>query len=184
MSKWGLLIVLSTAVLLSACGGGGGPSGEDRELESVTPQDDAQQFLKQGQEKLAGMLGDRVITESPYQVLKASDFDTKYLGRPVAWGGKVTDLSDDGAMMVLIISVTEGDKIIRIGCHGLAAAAEVNRKAAGGGGWVVFTGVLKSRDADSLQVADAVVAAQQGEGPDAKTQAFWEAVESAAAEWK
>ena len=183
MSKWGLLIVLSTAVLLSACGGGGGPSGEDRELESVTPQDEAQQFLKQGQEKLAGMLGDRVITESPYQVLKASDFDTKYLGRPVAWGGQVSDATVDETMVVLIIAYSEGDKVYRIHTQSSAAAAATNSKGAEGG-WVVFTGTLAGRDDDFLHVKDMAIAARRTMGAEAKTEEYWSVIEQVAGELK
>jgi len=168
-------------VLILACGGPSGPDPlEQKEAENLAAADTVQQFLSQAQKKLAKMLGDKAITEPPLQVLKAADFDSKYVGRPVAWTGKISDSSVEPSLVMLMISFSEGNKVYRISARGSEVGMAVNKKVANTGGWVVFTGTLDGRDGEFLQTSNVTVVAAHTEGPEAKSEEFWTIAEQAA----
>lgn len=177
-----LAFVVGLAILLTSCGGQAPDPMED-ELKGLSASDTVKSFLDQSREKLAGILGENAVTASPYQVLKADDFDTKYAGRPVAWSGQISDASVEEGSVVLIIAYTEGKKIYRIFTKGGELGNAANRKGTGGG-WVVFTGILEGRDGDTLRVRDLVLVARRLEGPEATTEEFWDLAKQAASELK
>jgi len=178
-------LALSAALtcLLIACGRAGpsGPGPEEQELKALTADAAVQQFLDQNRNKLSGILGAKAVTESPLEVLKAGDFESKYVGRPVAWTGQISDATVEASSVSIMVGYTDGKNICHVFCQGGELGNETNRKAVGGG-WVVFTGILEKRYDDILQVRDFVIVARRT--LDGKTEEFWELAEQAASELK